>query len=105
MGTKAVIAASLLALVLFISACNRSVKEEPSNPNYRMNEQMVAMRDGVHLQTLIVTPVKQSEPLPILLFRSPYGVPKKISDPLSPSLREWDKDGCVFVFQNLRGRF
>jgi putative CocE/NonD family hydrolase len=66
---------------------------------------MVPMRDGVHLQTVIETPVNQSEPLPILLLRTPYGVPDKVPDPIPPSLREFDKDGYIFVYQNLRGRF
>jgi uncharacterized protein len=99
-------AGSLVVLVaLFITACNRTPKEKPSNPAFKLKEVMVPMRDGVHLQTLLVTPVRQSEPLPILLIRTPYGVPKKIADPLPHHLREWDKDGYIFVYQNLRGRF
>ena len=89
----------------FGTACGRSAKEKPSNPAFKLKEVMVPMRDGVHLQTMLVTPVKQAEPLPILLLRTPYGVPTKISDPLPPSLREFNKDGYIFVYQNLRGRF
>lgn len=66
---------------------------------------MVPMRDGVHLQTVIETPVNRSEALPILFLRTPYGVPDKVPDSISPSLREFDKDGYIFVYQNLRGRF
>jgi hypothetical protein len=72
---------------------------------YQLKEVMVPMRDGVHLQTVLLTPVNQSGPLPILLLRTPYGVPDKVPDPIPPSLREFDKDGYIFVYQNLRGRF
>jgi hypothetical protein len=79
--------------------------ETPSNPAYRLQEVMVPMRDGVHLQTVIVTPVNQSGPLPILIQRTPYGVPTKVPNPLPANLRELDQDGYIFVYQNLRGRF
>ena len=99
-------AGSLVVFIAFFAAaCGRAPKEKPSNPAFRLKEVMVPMRDGVHLQTMLVTPVRQSEPLPILLIRTPYGVPAKIADPLPPHLREWDKDGYIFVYQNLRGRF
>ena len=66
---------------------------------------MIPMRDGVHLQTVILTPVKQKEPLPILLQRTPYGVPEKAPETMLPYLQELSEDGYIFVFQNLRGRF
>ncbi len=40
---------------------------------------MIPMRDGVRLQTVIFTPKQASGPLPILLQRTPYGVPEKAS--------------------------
>jgi putative CocE/NonD family hydrolase len=79
--------------------------KEPAKPAFTIKEVMIPMRDGVHLQTAILTPVDQAKPLPILLQRTPYGVPSKVPDPLAPSLRELVKDGYIFVFQNLRGRF
>jgi putative CocE/NonD family hydrolase len=67
---------------------------------------MIPMRDGVHLQTVILTPRDQKQPLPILLRRTPYGVPDK-PDSLehSTSMKELVNDGYIFVVQNLRGRF
>ena len=72
---------------------------------FRYQEVMIPMRDGVHLQTSILTPVRQKGPLPILLRRTPYGVPDKAPETVPASLRELAEDGYVFVFQNLRGRF
>ena len=66
---------------------------------------MIPMRDGVHLQTVILTPLHQSAPLPILLSRTPYGVVSKAPDQMPASLKELAQDGYIFVYQNLRGRF
>jgi putative CocE/NonD family hydrolase len=63
------------------------------------------MRDGIHLQTAILTPIDQSSPLPILLERTPYGVPEKPPVPTPDRWRELAHDGYIFVIQNLRGRF
>lgn len=96
----------VLALAASFLACSHSKSsEKPSNPAFKLQEVMVPVRDGVHLQTVIITPARQSEALPILLLRTPYGVPLKVSDPLSANLRELAKDGYIFVYQNLRGRF
>ncbi len=66
---------------------------------------MIPMRDGVRLQTAILTPVEQSGPLPILFRRTPYGVPDKPPTELPASMKELAQDGYIFVIQNLRGRF
>ena len=42
--------------------------------NYQVQEFMVPMRDGVRLQTVVITKANQTQPLPILLTRTPYGV-------------------------------
>lgn len=66
---------------------------------------MIPVRDGVHLQTAILTPVDQTGPLPILFRRTPYGVPEKPPEQMPSSLKELAQDGYIFVIQNLRGRF
>jgi putative CocE/NonD family hydrolase len=76
-----------------------------SSPIFKFQEVMIPMRDGVHLQTVILTPVNQSGPLPILLRRTPYGVPESAPAAISASLKELAADGYIFVIQNLRGRF
>jgi uncharacterized protein len=82
---------------------------------WRVQEFMVPMRDGVHLQTAVITRRDQAQPLPILLTRTPYGVPtqqefdkaaaKSGADWLPTNWKELAADGYIFVFQNLRGRF
>ena len=66
---------------------------------------MIPVRDGVHLQTAILTPVDQQGPLPILFRRTPYGVPETPPEQMPPSMKELAQDGYIFVIQNLRGRF
>ena len=66
---------------------------------------MIPVRDGVHLQTVILTPVDQHGPLPILFRRTPYGVPDKAPEQMPASMKELAQDGYIFVIQNLRGRF
>ncbi len=77
----------------------------PVSTDFAFQEVMIPMRDGVHLQTVIVTPRNHAGPLPILMQRTPYGVPKEVPKTLSDSFKLLAKDGYVFVFQNLRGRF
>jgi uncharacterized protein len=79
---------------------------QPAAPSpFQFQEVMVAVRDGVHLQTVILTPTNISKPLPILFRRTPYGVPEKAPEQISPSLKELMQDGYILVIQNLRGRF
>ena len=59
------------------------------------------MRDGVELFTIVYTPNNKKEALPILLYRTPYSIAPYGSD-LSP---EFDRDGYIFAFQDVRGKF
>jgi len=93
-------------LALFALAIVVFAQSEPDKPAvFTFREVMVPMRDGVHLQTVILTPLHQAAPLPILLQRTPYGVPAKAPTEISESLKPLAADGYIFVLQNLRGRF
>ena len=74
--------------------------------DFKWQEVMIPMRDGIRLQTVIITPAKRHGPLPIMLERTPYGVPSgPFPRPVPPRYKELAQDGYIFVFQNLRGRF
>ena len=97
---------ALLVVLLTSSAHAQPAATVPAlAPAFHLQEVMIPMRDGVHLQTVILTPVCQHEALPILLTRTPYGVPDKLLEPLPFYMQELARDGYIFVFQNLRGRF
>ncbi|HEV2687412.1 MAG TPA: CocE/NonD family hydrolase, partial [Bryobacteraceae bacterium] len=72
---------------------------------YSRADQMIPMRDGVHLYTQIFTLNQSPEPLPFLLIRTPYGTGQLDSARLSASLPELSADGYIFVMQDIRGRF
>ncbi len=98
------------ALCLLALLFTASVHAQPpaAKPVFDLHEVMIPMRDGIHLQTVIVSPAPQAgppAPLPILLTRTPYGVPDKMPDPLPFYMQQLTQDGYIFVFQNLRGRF
>ncbi len=63
----------------------------------------IPMRDGVRLYSEIFQPLQASEPLPILLLRSPYGA-ASMGARLNNYLRELALDRYIFVFQDIRGR-
>ena len=69
-------------------------------------EVMIPMRDGVRLQTVLLTPRNAKGPLPFLIDRTPYGVPGKdaVEKGLPPGLR-WRSENYISVWQNIRGRF
>ncbi len=94
----------LLPFLLVIFAASQNQQPTPK-PLFKLQEVMIPVRDGVHLQTVILTPIDQQGPLPILFRRTPYGVPEKPPEQMPASLKELAADGYIFVFQNLRGRF
>lgn len=68
---------------------------------------MIPMRDGVKLFTVVLSPTSAKEPLPILMERTPYGaqLPDKVDITKWPYLGAMAKEGYVFVFQDMRGKF
>jgi hypothetical protein len=97
---------SLLPWLIVVSAAAQQTSPQPTaKPLFKLQEVMIPVRDGVHLQTAILTPVDQAGPLPILFRRTPYGVPEKPPERMPASFKELAQDGYIFVFQNLRGRF
>ena len=93
-----------IAALLIIAASARA-QSPASQPVFTYQQVKIPMRDGAHLQTVILTPVGKSGPLPILFRRTPYGVPDSAPTEVAPNLKELNADGYIFVIQNLRGRF
>jgi putative CocE/NonD family hydrolase len=85
-----------LALLLLLA--------QPDAGPFTSKDAMIAMRDGVRLNTKIFAPRQQSGPLPILLLRTPYGVAGSAGR-LSGSLKALADEGYIFAFQDIRGKF
>jgi hypothetical protein len=99
-----------IASTLLLASSSAQTPQPPATqttakPLFSFKEVMIPVRDGVHLQTVILTPLDRQGALPILFRRTPYGVPEKSPTEMPHSLKEFNKDGYIFVIQNLRGRF
>jgi len=77
---------------------------ERSQP-FDRREEMILMRDGLRLHTLIFTPRGQSEALPIIFSRTPYGIGESTSDTINRRYKELVADNYIFVLQDIRGRY
>ena len=96
-----------LLLVRAVSA-QAPLREAHPGDDFTVREEMVPMRDGVKLYTLIITP-KGAGPLPILLQRTPYdasGRSRWSTSRLAVAMGHLMLGGgYIFVVQDLRGRF
>jgi putative CocE/NonD family hydrolase len=96
-------------MVLVFAGVSCAAGQDAAAPSaqaiFQYQEVMVPVRDGVHLQTVILTPTNATKALPILFRRTPYGVPGKAPQQMPASMKELAQDGYIFVVQNLRGRF
>lgn len=75
---------------------------------YQKREQMITMRDGTKLHTVIYSPRDTSKKYPILMKRTPYSCapygPDSYPAGLGPS-EHFMRAGYIFVNQDVRGRF
>jgi uncharacterized protein len=76
--------------------------------HYEKRGVMIPMRDGVRLFTILYVPKDTSRPYPFLLNRDAYGVrpygPANYRPWAGPYL-EFSREGFIFVYQDVRGRF
>ena len=75
---------------------------------YDKVEQMIAMRDGVRLFTVIYSPKDKSQKYPIMFLRTPYNVGPYGADEFKESLgpsRHFQDEKYIFVYQDVRGKF
>lgn len=77
---------------------------QDAQPAFELTREMVAMRDGVRLNTHIFKPKGQSGPLPIILERTPYQAPAG-ENWAQGKFKALAADGYIFVFQDIRGRY
>ena len=106
---KRTIKRPIILYSLFV-ACTVKPTSEISESSIRYNKQVVEieMRDGIKLNTEIYVPPNTDETLPILFTRTPYGLrhdENGLHSSLSSSYLELAKEGYLFVFQDIRGRY
>ena len=89
-------------------------KADPASPSdrlgyferhYKKSEHQIPMRDSIRLFTQVYSPIDQSELHPIILFRTPYGIPpygEAFRPGTFPSLF-FAKENYILVYQDIRG--
>jgi hypothetical protein len=90
----------------------KELKSPPVDRDYTRRIEMIPMRDGVKLYTIILVP-KDAKGAPILLTRTPYNAAARAKRSVSASLlstlqlsdEEFVKAGYIRVYQDLRGKY
>lgn len=109
----ALIGGSAFGLSAAWSGCTAAIRQTaPSDAfdvaaHYVKTEVLIPMRDGVKLFTSIYAPRDTSRPYPIMLNRTPYSCApygEGYRQRIGPS-DEMMRDGYIFVFQDVRGRY
>jgi predicted acyl esterase len=90
--------------VLLLCLVARVFAQSPQSQGYfKYQKVMIPMRDGVKLETVILTPRDQQSALPIYFSRTPYGVPKEDAFAgFHPDADSVYADGYIRVVQNIR---
>ncbi|MEO6980286.1 MAG: CocE/NonD family hydrolase, partial [Mucilaginibacter sp.] len=91
--------------ILLAGAANLQAQQVKPNDKYNRQEVMITMRDGIKLHTIIFSPKGQTEKLPFLILRTPYGVNDNPSPEKQQYVKDMADDGYIFVFQDIRGRY
>jgi len=102
-----------ICLLLLTAAMHSFVFAQSSDSLlYTKTSYMIPMRDGILLNTIVLTPVNQKNSYPFLLNRTPYGVDGNYPDgsqviSLSDKFLYYTmaREGYIFVFQDIRGRY
>ncbi len=103
--TKFWLAALFLAFNSWAFAQAPQTAPQPAPIEFEASEQMIPMRDGVKLYTVICAPKGQSVKLPILMTRTPYGSSPNSCGRLGLINKALAADGYIFVNQDIRGKY
>ena len=98
----------LFCRALVVLACLTAAapfKAQQPTVSLTATENMIRMRDGVRLYAQVYAPSQATEPLPILLLRTPYGTGPLNAARMAAALPELMADGYIIVVQDIRGRF
>ncbi|WP_125041395.1 CocE/NonD family hydrolase [Bacteroides faecalis] len=99
-----------LLYFLLIGDClsAQEINEAWIKENYTKREEMIPMRDGIHLYTAIYEPVHQEKLSPILITRTPYKASpygEKMNSRLWGTWQNYAREKYIFVIQDVRGRW
>ena len=97
-----------IIFLLFFSFQSQAQKASYPEKNYTKSIYKIPMRDGIKLYTVVYRPKDTTKVYPILFMRTCYSV-----GPYAENKFPWSlgpnpylmKDGYIFVYQDVRGRF
>ena len=98
-------------IYLIVALVSNVHAQTDSISSYTKKTYMIPMRDGIKLFTVVLAPTQSTKPCPFLIQRTPYGsdfpVPEGASIPVGKMGRfqPMAKEGYIFVFQDMRGKF
>jgi uncharacterized protein len=102
---------NFIFLLVIASLFSSAYANSDTISSYTKKSYMIPMRDGIRLFTVVITPVQNIKPCPILMQRTPYGsdipipddsqIPVGLMGTFTPMARE----GYIFVLQDVRGKF
>jgi putative CocE/NonD family hydrolase len=75
---------------------------------YKKATAMIPMRDGIKLFTVIYSPIIEEGKFPFMIERTPYGAFNRedtFNFSLIPAYAAMARDGYIFIFQDIRGKF
>ena len=102
---KAITYLGLSVVTLICVTTFAPVNAQTDQAPFTRTDAMVAMRDGVRLNTRIYAPVRTNEQFPLLLLRTPYGIGNSTPAQIAAALPELAAEGFIIVQQDIRGRF
>jgi uncharacterized protein len=102
-----------IALFVLLTGFNLfALSQIPDSLIYVKTSYMIPMRDGILLNTVVLTPVNNNMSLPFLIVRTPYGVDGGLPSGNQPisihknfSFYNMAADGYIFVSQDIRGKY
>lgn len=98
----------IVILFTFLTGYSQQIDADWVKANYTKREVMIPMRDGIKLFTAVYEPVNKSEKHPVLITRTPYKAAPygtTFSSALWESYGDYSKEGYIFVFQDVRGKW
>ena len=101
---RGIVRLTLIALAIAGTAPLAAQAAPDTAAGYADTTLMIPMRDGTRLHTRLFRPRQQTEPLPFVMLRTPYGI-DGASRQFHTYLKEMADDGYLFVFQDIRGRY
>src|ERR1019366_7147841 len=91
--------ALLAAALVFITPIVAHAQQiEPLSRRFAKTEAMIAMRDGIKLNTIVYAPKNIKAPLPFIFLRTPYGIESRGPSTLLGYLKDLADEGYIFVF-------